>query len=169
MAAGAEERLAERMPRVHRASPTLAPRLEKMIREAPDFDLLRIRPFEMADRWGAPRMDTLRMMLHAAKAEILNLSWDVLCPHCRVPSFRGSTLADVEGNGRCKACDLVYTNDFDATVEVSFSVHPSIRPIEPVQFCLGAPAKRRGVIFQQLLKAASSAPSTSSSRPATTC
>jgi len=152
MALGAEERLAERMPRVQRASPALAPRFEQMIREAPDFELLRIRPFEVADRWKAPRMDTLRMMLHAAKAEILNLSWDVLCPHCRVPSFRGTSLADVEGTGRCKVCDLTYTNDFDAAVEVSFSVHPSIRPIEPVQFCLGAPAKRRGVIFQQILK-----------------
>jgi adenylate cyclase len=151
MAAGAEARLAERMPLVHRASPALAPRFERMLREAPDFELLRIRPFEVADRWGAPRMDTLRMMLHAAKAEMLNLTWDVLCPHCRVPSFRGGTLADVEGNGACKACNLTYVNDFDAAVEVSFSVHPAIRPIEPVQFCLGSPAKRRGVIFQQLL------------------
>src|SRR5262249_7323808 len=49
MAPGAEERLAERMPRVHRASPALAPRLETMIREAPDAELLRIRPFEIAD------------------------------------------------------------------------------------------------------------------------
>ena len=153
LAVGAEERLAERMPRVHRASPALAPRFLAMLREAPDFDLLRIRPFEVADRWSASRMDTLRMMLHAAKAEILNLSWDVLCPHCRVPSFRGTTLADVEGNGRCNVCNLTYVNDFDAAVEVSFSVHPSIRHIEPVQFCLGSPARRRGVLFQQLLEA----------------
>jgi len=35
LAAGAEERLAERMPRVHGSSPALAPRFETMIREAP--------------------------------------------------------------------------------------------------------------------------------------
>jgi class 3 adenylate cyclase len=151
LAVGADERLADRMPRVQGASPALASRFETMIREAPDFELLRIRPFEIADRWGAPRMETLRMMLHAAKAQILNLSWDVLCPHCRVPSFRSTTLADVEGNGRCNVCNLTYVNDFDAAVEVSFTVHPSIRHVEPVQFCLGSPAKRRGVLFQQLL------------------
>ncbi|HXJ81529.1 MAG TPA: adenylate/guanylate cyclase domain-containing protein [Candidatus Methylomirabilis sp.] len=152
MATGAEERLAARMPLVRRASPALAPRLETFVHEAADVELMRMRPFELADRWGAPRMETLRMMLHAAKAEILNLTWDVLCPHCRVPSVRTDALADVEANGWCKVCNLTSTNDFDTAVEVSFAVHPSIRPIEPVQFCLGSPAKRHGLIFQQLLK-----------------
>jgi len=148
---GAEPLLQERMLRVKRINPRIAALFEKHLREGPDYELLRIRPFELADRWGEPRIETLRVLLHAAHAEILNLSWDILCPHCRVPSFRGSKLEELSSDGNCDACDLSYTADFDAAVEVTFSVHPLIRPVEPVKFCLGAPQKRKGVLFQQVL------------------
>src|SRR5687768_1332443 len=49
---GAEPLLMERMAKVRRISERIANRLEKHLREAPDFELLRIRPFELADRWG---------------------------------------------------------------------------------------------------------------------
>lgn len=151
LAYGADQLLAERMVKLRRVSPTIAERLEKHLREAPDYELLRIRPFELADRWREPRMETLRVLLHAAHDGLLDLSWDILCPHCRVPSFRGSKLEELSAEGSCDACDLTYTTDFDAAVEVTFSVHPSIRAVEPVKFCLGSPAKRKGVLFQQIL------------------
>lgn len=151
---GAEQLLAERMVKLRRVSPKIAELFEKHLREAPDYELLRIRPFELADRWRQPRMETLRTLLHAAHDGLLDLSWDILCPHCRVPSFRGSKLEELSAEGSCDACDLTYTTDFDAAVEVTFSVHPSIRPVEPVKFCLGSPAKRKGVLFQQVLAAA---------------
>lgn len=147
----AEQVLAERLPRVRRVNAALAARLERHLREAPDHELLRIRPFELADRWGEPRMEVLRVLLHAAHAEILDLSWDILCPHCRVPSLRGGNLAELSAEGTCEACDLSYATDFDAAVEVTFSVHPSIRAVEPVKFCMGSPAKRKGVLLQQVL------------------
>ena len=148
---GADRLLEERMPRVRRVNDRLASRFETFLREGPDYELLRIRPFELADRWGESRIEVLRVLLHAAHAEVLNLSWDILCPHCRVPSFRGSKLEELSAQGSCEACDLEYATDFDAAVEVTFSAHPSIRPIEPVKFCLGAPQKRKGVLFQQVI------------------
>lgn len=152
MAPSAEKILADRAPRVRRAGALVADRLLAYLREAPDFDLLRIRPFELADRWRVPRMEVLGALLHAAHAEILNLSWDTLCPHCRVPSFRGSKLSDISGESTCDSCDLTYTTDFESSVEVTFQVHASIRAVEPVKFCLGSPAKRKGLIFQQVLQ-----------------
>lgn len=151
LAPSGERILEERMPRVRRAVPALAARFEEYLRLAPDYELLRMRPFELADRWGVPRMLALRLLLHAANAELLNISWDILCPHCRVPTMRSTKLAELTGEGACEACDLTYTTDFDAAVEVTFQVHPSIRPVEPVKFCLGSPAKRKGVLFQQVL------------------
>lgn len=149
---GAERLIEERMPRVRRVNERLAKRFEDYLRSGPDYELLRIRPFELADRWGEARIETLRVLLHAAHAELVNLSWDILCPHCRVPSFRGSKLEELSAQGSCDACDLEYTTDFDSAVEVTFSAHPSIRPIEPVKFCLGAPQKRKGVLFQQVIQ-----------------
>lgn len=151
LAPGGEQLLAERMPRVRRAVPELAGRLEEYLRLAPDYLLLRMRPFELADRWGAPRMLVLKALLHAAHAELVNISWDILCPHCRVPTARSGKLGELTAEGSCDACDLTYATDFDAAVEVTFQVHPSIRHVEQVKFCLGSPAKRKGVFFQQVL------------------
>lgn len=152
LAPGAEKILADRAPRLRRAGAAIADRLLAFLREAPDYELLRIRPFELADRWNAPRMEVLGALLHAAHAEILNLSWDTLCPHCRVPSSRKSKLGELADESICDACDLTYTTDFDAAVEVTFQVHASIRPVEPVKFCMGSPSKRKGLVFQQILR-----------------
>lgn len=151
LAPGAERLLNERVGHVRFAAGELADRLIRHLHEAPDHELLRIRPFELADRWNKPRMAVLGLLLHAAHAEILNISWDTMCPHCRVPSTRASKLSEVSADSTCEACDLSYTTDFDATVEVTFQVHASIRAIEPVKFCLGSPSKRKGLVFQQVL------------------
>ena len=151
LGATAEQLLARRIQAVRRAAPRLVERLEAHLRSAPDHELSRIRPFELADTWGEPRMEVLRLLLHAAHAEILNLSWDTLCPHCRVPTFRKSGLDSLSAEATCEACDLTVATDFDEAVEVTFAIHPSIREVESVRFCLGSPAKRRGVLFQQVL------------------
>lgn len=150
--AGGAERLARGMEQVRKAAtPDVADRLGVFLATATDFDVLRIRPFELADRWHLPRVDVLRALLHATTAQILNMTWDLMCPHCRLPTVRGKSLRDVKTDGECPSCNLEFAISLENAVEVSFSLHPSVRPIEPVVFCLGAPAKKPGLLFQQLL------------------
>src|SRR5947208_2055149 len=62
--------------------PALVERLAAHLATADDPDVLRMRPFALADRWGEPRLDVLRMFLYATRSGLLDLEWDVLCPNC---------------------------------------------------------------------------------------
>lgn len=65
----------------------LVARQVQQIKEAPDADLMRMRAFALADRWGSDRFETLELCLHAAKLGLLDVSWALLCPECRGRSF----------------------------------------------------------------------------------
>ncbi len=151
-APGGAERLREGLERISSIEPGVATRLRTLLAGGPDVDVLRMRPFELADQWGLPRLAVLRLFLHAARAGLVDLMWDVNCPHCRMPVTRNTDLGQLEEQGACPSCDLRYASSFDTMVEVSFAVHPGIRTVEPVVFCMGAPARRRGVLFQQVLE-----------------
>ncbi len=152
LAYGAEQRLSAAAPALAAVSPHWAPKLLALLRSGPDVAVIRIRPFELADAWGAPRLEILRLCLHAAaRHSLLELRWDITCPHCRVPGVRGKALTEIREDSRCPACELSYDIGLETAVEVSFSVHFTVRAIEPVQFCIGAPAKRRGLLAQALL------------------
>ena len=60
-------------------------RLTAFLSEAYDDQLSRMRPYELADTWGVERCSTLKVFLHAVKAGLLEMNWDVLCPNCGGP------------------------------------------------------------------------------------
>src|SRR6185369_3664196 len=80
--AGALESAIQRLRSLAGESELVA-RLERFVRESADVDLSRIRPFAVARRWRTDRWDVLRLFLLATRAGLLDLSWEVLCPHCR--------------------------------------------------------------------------------------
>ena len=59
-------------------------RLCQHVATARDEDVARMRPFELADRWGEDRRATLGVFLQATVGGLLTMTWDVLCPGCRV-------------------------------------------------------------------------------------
>jgi len=61
----------------------LVQRLEKLLRESADVELRHIRPFAMARAWQRDRWEVFRLFLHATRAGLLDLSWEILCPNCR--------------------------------------------------------------------------------------
>ena len=63
--------------------PELVARLLAHIEQADQAELSRMRPYVLADAWGAERRATLRLLLHAAREGLLDLRWDVMCPLCR--------------------------------------------------------------------------------------
>ena len=151
LVAGGEERLAAALTRMRTARAPRVDVIEKLVRESPDVDLLRLRPFEIADRLGLPRLELLRASLHAARAGLFDLQWDVMCPHCRHPIARGTKLDAVAAEGVCTACELSVSADFDTAVEVTFKVNPGIRPNEVGTFCMGSPAARRTTLAQTVV------------------
>jgi hypothetical protein len=77
--------------------PELVQQLKTHLESAPEDEVLKMRAFELADRWGVDRRETLVACLRATTAGLLEMSWDVLCPGCRLASKSAGSLGDVPG------------------------------------------------------------------------
>ena len=81
---------AEKMP------PELVEQLRRLLTDSPDVELSHLRPFAVAKRWQTDRWEVLRLFLHATRAGLLNLRWEVLCPNCRSTRLpRKATLSEL--------------------------------------------------------------------------
>jgi class 3 adenylate cyclase len=128
-------------------------RLTAHLATARDDDVARMRPFELADRWGEDRRATLGVFLRATVAGLLTMSWDVLCPGCRIGKSEVRALRDLRAEAHCEACNIVFDASFDQLVEVRFSPSPAVRPVELREFCIGGPMKTPHIVAQVPLEA----------------
>ena len=112
-----------------------------------------MRPFELADRWGEDRRATLAVFLRATVAGLLTMTWDVLCPGCRIGVAETNQLKDLHADAHCPACNIVFDATFDQLVEVRFSPAPAVRPVQLREFCIGGPMNRPHVVVQLPLRA----------------
>jgi len=130
------------------ADPAAAARLVEHLRRAPDDELVHFRPFELADRWGMPRLAVLGACLHAVKAGLLDLSWEVMCPNCGAAPEAVKGLSDLKDKSHCGGCKIDYGVGFDESVELRFGVHPSVRAAQSGVFCAGSPAHTPQAVAQ---------------------
>jgi class 3 adenylate cyclase len=119
----------------------LAERLGAWVGAAPDADLVRIRPFELADDWQVDRMKALRAVLHAVPAGLLELRWGIICPSCLTASAEAESLDKISAKGHCPLCDIQFEIDLDQAVEATFTPHPGARGVARQMFCSGGPAR----------------------------
>ena len=139
--------------------PTLIKQLEEFLDRADNLSLQRIRPYALADRWGANRRAVLEMFLLATRAGIMDMSWDILCPSCRGKTEGHSNLAQVQGNSHCNTCQIDFNTNFDHNIEVIFKPNASVRYVKAdVAFCVGSPQLQPHVVMTQSLSALKSLP-----------
>jgi len=137
----------------------LIQQLEDFLDQADNLSLQRIRPYALADRWGADRRAVLEMFLRATRAGILDMSWDILCPACRGMTEGHSNLAEVSGNSHCDTCQIDFRANFDHNIEVVFKPNASVRFVQPdAAFCVGSPQLQPHVIMTQSISALKSLP-----------
>lgn len=108
---------------------------------APDVQVQKIRPKELAARTGTNFLTTTAFMLQATRAGLFDMHWEILCPACRAPNADARNLSLLKGESHCEFCDISYDADFDRNVEVSFSPHGSVRKVEPIMYCRGNPGQ----------------------------
>ncbi|MEJ0090936.1 MAG: DUF5939 domain-containing protein [Limisphaerales bacterium] len=124
-------------------------RLREMLIAAPDVELSHLRPFAIARKWNADRWEVLRLFLHATRAGLLNLSWEVLCPNCRSTRLpRNADLKKLLRTAHCDVCNIKFDAEFDKSVELKFSVNPSLRPGDEQTFCLIGPGGKPHIVSQ---------------------
>jgi class 3 adenylate cyclase len=131
--------------------PDLIARLASTLTGADDLTLLRIRPYALADAWGAERRTVLELCLAATRAGLLDLRWDLLCPLCRGAQASPTSLRELTSRVHCETCRIDFTADLERLVEVTFRPNPAIRPVEDREFCVGGPQRTPHVVVQQLL------------------
>jgi class 3 adenylate cyclase len=130
----------------------LAPWLCEYIASAGDAELTRIRPFALARKWSEDRYEVLRLCLRAAYCEVLDLSWDLLCPNCRGAKSRWSHLEQVRSVSHCDDCQITFDAQFDRAVEATFRPNPNYRRIEEMVYCSGGPRNTPHIIAQMVLE-----------------
>jgi len=128
-------------------------RLAELLTNEPDINLARMRPYVLADRWEVPRRPILEMFLSAAKAGILNMRWDLMCPLCRGEKATASSLDEVRKGVHCGTCNIDFEVDFSRNVELTFTPHPQIRNIYDGSYCIGGPMVTPHILVHQIVEA----------------
>lgn len=126
--------------------------LRKHLIEKSGHDAAQIEPYPVAREWGQNPDEVLRGMLYATKVGMLTLSWNLICPNCRVSKSEHSSLSELQPAFHCDLCGVNYDANFDQYVELHFSVHPAIRKAYAEVYCVGAPMITPHVKAQKVVR-----------------
>jgi class 3 adenylate cyclase len=126
--------------------------LQRHLQEATDEEVLRMRPYALAEAWQASPQDTLRLFLYATKVGLLDLRWEMMCPNCRVPKAEYNSLGQLATRYHCELCGMDFDADFERYVELRFSVHPAVRQVQDAVYCIGGPQNTPHIVVQQYLE-----------------
>ncbi len=141
-----------RAAKLDRVGAELARKIVDLVAHQPDDMVNAIRPFQLARTWQTDPRETLRAFLHAARAGIVDLVWQLNCPVCRVGAGNASVLAEVGRRVHCDECDISFDLDFASNVEAIFVANPAIRPVRREVYCAGTPFVRPHVYAQLVIE-----------------
>jgi len=133
-------------------APELVERLCTYVSTSDDLVVAKMRPYAVADAWGTDRAATLDLFLHATRAGMLDFSWQVLCPHCRGSKPGRAHLSAVTSEEHCDSCNIDFAVNFDQSVELAFSPHPTLRQVSRLEYCMGGPQITPHVVAQRRLE-----------------
>lgn len=110
-------------------SPRVISKLENSIHTADDQDLFRLSPLQWALHKNVDGYEAVDLFLHAAKAGIFYMEWDVLCPCCGKLSQSLQNLHSVESSSTCKLCFRKDKPNLDDSVQITFTLSPAVRSL----------------------------------------
>src|ERR1700746_2273947 len=126
-----DERLLEiKMTQIEQArtwSPRVISKFEALIRGGDEASLYRANPLAFARDRGVPEPESIDLFLHAARAGLVEMHWDILCPHSGLVLESFGKLRALRSHFVCGLCDIDGQTDLDDFIEVSFSVSPQVR------------------------------------------
>lgn len=122
--------------------------LYELVTNAGAQDLARIQPYVVARRYGLPEREVADACLHAVQSGLLSLSWNVICPSCRLASDARETLREIEQHANCAACQTDFKVDFGSSIELVFRVHSDVRSTDSRLYCNGGPGNFPHVVAQ---------------------
>ena len=148
---GARLRRGAETLRAQGLDPQLVESLVRLLERGDEQALERLRPYELADAWQAGRRESLELLLHATRAGLTELRWELLCPSCRGAAASVASLRELESAVHCDTCGIDVSADLERSVELIFTASPSLRDLDRREFCVGGPQLSPHVVAQQLL------------------
>ncbi len=134
------------------ADPDVTEALGRAVVEGSDLDLIKMRPYALADEWALPRRTVLDAFLLSTRLGLHDVSWDVLCPLCRGAKDTTTNLAGILPQVHCETCNIDFDVDFDRSVELTFRPGSTIREVGRTEYCVAGPRVTPHVVVQQLLQ-----------------
>lgn len=129
-------------------------RLRDLLLQADDLSVQRIRPYQLADLWGTARRATLETCLQLTREGLLDLRWELLCPHCRGAAQGYNRLNDLHNQAHCDFCNIDFKANFDQQIEVTFRPSATVRSLPPRQtFCIAGPQSEPHLAILETLPA----------------
>ncbi len=110
-------------------SPRLISKLENSIRSAEDEELFRVNPLSWASQKNVDEYEAVDLFLHAAKAGLFYMEWNIICPCCGKISQSLRELHGLQSQNSCLVCFRKDRATLDDYVQITFTISPSIRPI----------------------------------------
>jgi hypothetical protein len=125
-----EQVLENKMTQIEQArswSPRVISKFETLIRSGDELNVYRANPLAFARDRGVPESESIDLFLHAARAGLVDMHWDILCPHSGLVLESFGKLRALPSHFVCGLCDIDGQTDLDDFIEVSFSVSPQVR------------------------------------------
>jgi class 3 adenylate cyclase len=107
--------------------PRVISRFEALIRSGDEVSVHRANPLAFARDRGVAEPESIDLFLHAARAGLVDMHWDILCPHSGLLLESFGKLRALRSHFVCGLCDIDGQTELDDFIEVSFSVSPQIR------------------------------------------
>jgi class 3 adenylate cyclase len=119
------------------------------VEEGDELDLHRVRARPLARRARVAERDMLLACLRATRAGLLQISWDLICPHCRGVRRSARSLGELPQQASCAVCSIEFATDGQEAVEVTFRVNAAIRDVPEPTYCLAEASSKAHVHVQQ--------------------
>jgi class 3 adenylate cyclase len=103
--------------------------LRAAIEHGAPTDCYKMNAARVAREVGVPLGDAVRAFLLATQVGVVDLSYDVHCPHCGGIAADHQHLAAVHEHGNCGMCKVGFDVDFAEQIEVTFTVNPGVRAL----------------------------------------
>ena len=133
-------------------NPDLVQRLCSYVVQADEMDLESIRLVPLAQKWNDELRELVVVSLHATRLGLLNISWKIICPHCRGSRFSAGRLGEIPESADCAVCDVQFSTSNAESIEIIFHVHPSVRDVKEQIYCAAEPAKKNHIKVQQVVE-----------------
>ena len=108
-------------------SPRVISKFETLIRSGDEVSVYRANPLAFARDRGVAEPESIDLFLHAARAGLVDMHWDILCPHSGLVLESFGKLRALRSHFVCGLCDIDGQTELDDFIEVSFSVSPQVR------------------------------------------